>query len=96
MGPDVQVPTGKSRRLPRDGIDVTTSCVPSAIPRTEAEGTHVLTARYNLTLGHLTFAHQPLVLPNIAEDRTATNSHPHLISIAPDCLLLTEVALSGP
>ncbi len=39
MGPDVQLPTAKSRRSPLDGCDVTTAWARSAIHRTEAEGT---------------------------------------------------------
>ncbi len=50
----------------------------------------------HLGLAHRAFVHQPLVMPNIAVDGTATNAHPLSISIVPDCLLLAEVALSGP
>ena len=45
MGPDVQVPTAKRRRLPHDGCDVTTFYVRSAIAKKEAEVIHVLTAQ---------------------------------------------------
>ncbi len=39
---------------------------------------------------------QPPVVPAMIGDGTTTHAHPHLISIAPDYLMVADVALEGP
>ena len=90
MGPDVQLPTAKCRRLPRDHR------VWSLRDLQDGRCGYACPDRpMHLGLGHRALVHQPLVVPNIAGDGTATNAHPHSISIVSDWLMEACLALGG-